>query len=76
MASKKSKKAGKAEERERGGFKASRHAGGKAKASAAGNKSAQKRAAEDREHAGEQHTAHDTSKFLQGGRIAPKRIDG
>jgi deoxyhypusine synthase len=62
--------------RERGGFKASRHGAGKSKASAAGNKSEQKRAAEQREHKGEQHTAHETSKFLQGGRIAPKRIDG
>ena len=75
MASKKS--TGKQDEgRERGGFKASRHARSTQKASAAGNKSAQKRAAEQREHEGEQHTAHDTSKFLQGGRIAPKRIDG
>ena len=49
---------------------------GKQKASAAGNKSAQKRAAEEREHAGHQHTAHDASRFLRGGRIAPKRIDG
>ncbi len=62
--------------RERGGFKASRHGAGKSKASAAGNKGEQKRAAEQREHKGEQHTAHETSKFLQGGRIAPKRIDG
>ena len=49
---------------------------GKQNASAAGNKSAQKRAAEEREHAGHQHTAHDASRFLRGGRIAPKRIDG
>ena len=62
--------------RERGGFKASRHGDGKSKASAAGNKSEQKRAAEQREHKGEQHTAHETSRFLQGGRIAPQRIDG
>ena len=62
--------------RERGGFKSSRHGAGKSKASAAGNKSEQKRAAEQREHKGEQHTAHETSKFLQGGRIAPRRIDG
>ena len=63
-------------DRERGGVKASRHGTGKQKASAAGDKSAQTRAAEEREHAGEQHTSHDTSKFLQGGRIAPRRIDG
>ena len=64
------------EPRERGGFKSSRHGERKAKASAAGNKSEQKRAAEQREHKGEQHTAHETSKFLQGGRIEPRRIDG
>jgi deoxyhypusine synthase len=63
-------------DRERGGFKSSRHGNGKAKASAAGNKSAQKRAAEDREKAGAQHTSHEGSKFLQGGRIEPRRIDG
>jgi deoxyhypusine synthase len=69
MASKKS--SGKKDDgRERGGFKASRHA------APGGNKSEQKRAAEAREHAGEQHTAHEGSKFLQGGRIAPRRIDG
>jgi deoxyhypusine synthase len=46
------------------------------KSSAAGNKSEQKRAAEDREHAGAAHTSHEGSKFLRGGRIAPRRIDG
>ena len=61
------------ETRERGGFKASRHG---AKASAAGNKSEQKRAAEDRESAGKKHTGQATSQFLKGGRIAPRRIDG
>ena len=70
------KKGGDGDERERGGFKASRHGTGKVKASAAGNKTEQKRAAEDRERAGEAHTAHDGSKFLQGGKIAPRRIDG
>src|SRR3978361_1290192 len=62
--------------RERGGFKSRRQGDGNSKASAAGNKSEQKRAAEQREHKGEQHTAHETSKFLQGGRIAPRGIDG
>ena len=62
--------------RERGGFKASRHGAGKAKASAAGTKSEQKRAAEHREREGAAHTAHETSRFLQGGRINPRRIDG
>jgi deoxyhypusine synthase len=46
------------------------------KASAAGNKSQQRLAAEERERAGRQHTAHETSKFLRGGRIDPPRIDG
>jgi deoxyhypusine synthase len=58
--------------RERGGFKASRHG----KASAAGPKSQQKLAAEDRERAGLQHTAHESSRFLKGQRIDPRRIDG
>ena len=44
--------------------------------SAAGPKSEQKRAAEDRERSGTAHTAHEGSKWLQGGRIAPRRIDG
>jgi deoxyhypusine synthase len=48
----------------------------KKRASASGNKSEQKRAAEERERKGRQHTAHETSKFLRGGRIDPKRIDG
>ena len=75
MASKKSASK-KDDGRERGGFKSSRHGTGKPKASAAGNKSEQKRAAEAREHSGKQHASHDKSKFLQGGRIAPRRIDG
>jgi len=74
MASKKNGK--KSESRPRGGFKSSRHGDGKRKASAAGPKASQKRAAEQREHAGEAHTAHEESKWLQGGRIAPRRIDG
>jgi deoxyhypusine synthase len=83
MASKKSSGAPKDDgsARARGGFKASRH-GGKEKASAAGNKSEQKRAAEEREHAGgaararAEHTPHERSKFLSGGKIEPRRIDG
>ncbi len=58
--------------RERGGFKASRHG----KASAAGPKAQQKLAAEEREKAGLQHTAHESSRFLKGQRIDPRRIDG
>ena len=46
------------------------------KASASGNKREQKRAAEERERAGKQHTAHEGSKFLRGGKIEPRRIDG
>ena len=74
MASKKNGK--KTDSRPRGGFKSSRHGDGKSKASAAGPKSEQKRAAEHRERSGTAHTAHEGSKWLQGGRIAPRRIDG
>ncbi|MEO6525494.1 MAG: deoxyhypusine synthase [Gemmatimonadaceae bacterium] len=48
----------------------------KKKSSAAGPKAHQKRAAEERERAGAAHTAHEGSKWLQGGRIEPRRIDG
>ncbi|HET9426395.1 MAG TPA: deoxyhypusine synthase [Gemmatimonadaceae bacterium] len=73
MAGKK-KKTTNDEGRERGGFKASRH--GQGKASAAGPKSAQKKAAEEREAAGAKHASHEESKFLRGGRIEPRRITG
>ncbi|HEX5074666.1 MAG TPA: deoxyhypusine synthase [Gemmatimonadaceae bacterium] len=46
------------------------------RSSAAGPKADQKRAAEEREQAGVQHTSHDTSRFLRGQRIDPRRIDG
>jgi deoxyhypusine synthase len=59
----------------RGGFKASRHGTGK-RSSAAGPKSEQKRAAEEREAGGARHTSHEESKFLRGGRIDPLRING
>jgi deoxyhypusine synthase len=62
--------------RARSGFKSSRHGDGKQKASAAGPKGEQKRAAEHRERSGTAHTAHEGSRWLQGGRIAPRRIDG
>src|SRR5438105_2774454 len=55
-----------------GGFKSARHG----KASAAGPKAQQKLAAEQREKRGVQHTAHETSRFLKGQRIDPRRIDG
>jgi len=58
--------------RDRGGFKSSRHG----KASAAGPKAQQKLAAEEREKRGQQHTAHEASRFLKGQRIDPRRIDG
>ena len=63
---------GNGESRGRGGFKSSRHG----KASAAGPKAEQKLAAEEREKRGVQHTAHESSKFLKGQRIDPRRIDG
>jgi deoxyhypusine synthase len=78
MASKK----GREEGRKRGGFKSSRHGDGRRKASAAGNKSVQKRAAEERErdgtggHAASGHPSHESSPFLRGGKIEPRRIDG
>ena len=69
--------------RDRGGFKASRHGAGKGdgespakRASASGNKAEQKRAAEERERAGRQHTSHEGSRFLRGQRIDPRPIDG
>src|SRR5689334_14153705 len=75
MASK--KRGGSGNGRERGGFKSSRHGAGKpARASAAGPKAEQKRAAEERERAGVRHTSHETSRFLGGDPISPRRIDG
>ena len=46
------------------------------RSSPAGPKAEQKRAAEEREKAGLQHTAHEGSRFLRGQRIDPRRIDG
>lgn len=46
------------------------------KASVSGPKAAQKRAAEERENAGVQHTAHEASRYLRGPRIDPRPIDG
>ncbi len=48
----------------------------KKKASAAGPKADQKRAAEARERAGQQHTSHERSTFLRGARIDPSPITG
>ncbi len=63
-------------ERERGGFKASRHGGGKAKAG--GDKSKQKKAAEQREAKSVKvgTEARAGNRFLRGARIMPHRIDG
>ena len=76
MAGKKGDDKGSANDRNRGGFKASRHGDGKQKASAAGNKADQKKSAEAREREGVQHTSHEGSRFLAGKRIAPNAIDG
>ena len=64
--------------RERGGFKSSRHGSKEAdmRASAAGPKGAQKRAAEEREAAGAAHVSAEASRFLRGKKIDPRRIDG
>src|SRR5215213_8830280 len=61
--------------RERGGFKASRHGEG-SRASAAGDKAEQKRAAEARERGEAVHTSHERSRFLRGQRILPTGITG
>jgi deoxyhypusine synthase len=46
------------------------------RASAAGPKAEQKRAAEAREAAGRQHVAAEASRFLRGKKIDPRRVDG
>ncbi len=46
------------------------------RASAAGPKSAQKKAAEAREAAGTRHVATGASRFLRGRKIDPRRVDG
>ena len=75
MASKKGGNSSRGNGRERGGFKTSRHGASK-RASAAGPKAQQKQAAEERERSGVRHTSHETSRFLRGDRIDPRRIDG
>src|SRR5690348_13639023 len=76
MAGKKRRNSGSGNGRERGGLKTSRHGTPAKRASAAGPKADQKRAAEERERAGVRHTSHETSRFLRGDRIDPRRIDG
>ena len=61
--------------RERGGFKASRHGTGK-RPSPAGPKAAQKRAAEAREAGGDGRSKAQQSRFLAGQPIAPVAITG
>ncbi len=58
------------------GLKASRIGGTVKRASAAGNKSSQKKAAERREQAGKSPAAASSNRFLRGGRIDPRRING
>ena len=70
---------GKETGRTRGGFKASRHGTGSTagqRASAAGNKSAQKKAAEHREAKSPKVGTKAVSPFLRGKRIEPRKIDG
>lgn len=61
--------------RDRGGFKASRHGAGP-RASAAGNKAQQKKAAEQRETKGAKVATTAASRFLRGTRINPDPISG
>src|SRR3982751_3246993 len=58
------------------GLKSSRPGKTIKRSTPAGPKADQKRAAEEREQAGVKHTTHETSKFLKGDRIDPRRIDG
>ena len=46
------------------------------RASAAGPKAAQKKAAEAREASGKKHVASEASRFLRGKKIDPRRVDG
>ncbi|MDH5234071.1 MAG: deoxyhypusine synthase [Gemmatimonadota bacterium] len=72
--------------RDRGGFKASRHGKASAagaegsamgeRASAAGNKAAQRRAAEQREAKSAQVGTKAQSSFLRGKKIDPRKLDG
>jgi deoxyhypusine synthase len=71
----KGKKSGGAPSRDRGGFKASRHGDGQ-RASAAGNKSAQKKEAEAREAKSPKVGTAARSAFLRGKKIEPRKLDG
>ena len=80
MASKKQKTGrqedGKTREGRSLGLKASRIGATVKRASASGPKSSQKKAAEAREQAGKAHGAGPASRFLKGGRIDPRKING
>ena len=74
-----SKKKGGKGARERGGFKASRHGGEKSgaeRATPAGNKAEQKRAAEQREAKSAKVGTKAQSTFLRGKKIDPRKLDG
>src|SRR5690606_27047576 len=58
------------------GLKASRIGGPVKRASASGPKSSQKRAAEAREKSGKAHVGGSGNRFLRGGRIDPRKING
>ncbi len=58
------------------GLKASRIGGTVKRSSAAGPKSSQKRAAERREQTGKAPAAVSSNRFLRGGKIDPRRING
>ncbi len=67
----------KGSDRARGGFKASRHGDGTAtRASAAGNKAEQKRAAEQREAKSHKVGTRAVSPLLRGRKIDPRKLDG
>ncbi len=58
------------------GLKASRIGTTVARASASGHKSTQKKAAEEREKKGKAHAGGVANRFLRGGKIDPRRING
>ncbi len=58
------------------GLKASRVGGTVQRSSASGPKAAQKKAAEEREQKGKGHSLGSANRFLRGGKIDPRRING
>ncbi len=71
-----SRDAGKASAGRALGLKASRIGGTVKRASASGPKSSQKKAAEAREKSGKAHVGGSGNRFLRGGRIDPRKING